>query len=103
MKMLKSAILNAVLAAIYIIAVVFVMDHAGKVASDAGLIAPITFLSLFSLSVAVMGTLFLLQPIQLYLANKKKDAVTFFFQTLAAFAVLTLAIVLVLFSGITNL
>lgn len=101
---LKSPIINAVLASIYIVAIVSVMNYTGKTFSDsdAGMLMPIIMLSLLTLSVVMMFSFFFLNPVQLYTAGKKKEALAFFTQTLTAFAILTLAALLVLFSGILN-
>lgn len=50
---------------------------------------PVIFISMFTLSAAVMGGLFLLQPILLYLEGKKKPAVRMFVQTVLYFAGIT--------------
>lgn len=100
----KSPIINAVLASAYIIAVVMVINYAGNVFANTEdtIMAPIVMISLLTLSVAMMAAFFFLNPIQLYTAGKKKEAVAFFTQTLGTFAVLTLTALLVLFSGIVN-
>lgn len=56
---------------------------------------PIIMLSLFVLSAAIMGYLFLAEPLMLYLDGKKKEAVQFFFQTVGSFAMFTFVIVAV--------
>jgi hypothetical protein len=63
---------------------------------------PIVILSLFTLSAAMMGYLFLFQPLQLYLDGKKKVAVNLFLQTFATFAVITAVILLLVFTGILH-
>jgi hypothetical protein len=62
--------------------------------------APIVIISLFTLSAAMMGYLFLFQPLQLYLDGKKKLAVNLFIQTLATFAGLTALFLVLYFTGI---
>jgi len=92
----KKPLLNAFLAELYIVAIVFFMWYG--VASHDGedsVFAPIIMLSLFVLSAAVMGYLFLLYPLQLYFDGKRKEAVASFLQTVVAFAVLTLIILAV--------
>lgn len=86
----KKPFINALLAELYIVAIVSIIQY-GFASSDAPetILAPIMMLSLFVLSAAVMGYLFLLQPIQLYLDGKKKEAIAFFTQTLATFAGIT--------------
>lgn len=96
--MTKNPFINALGALSYIILVAslmfYGMKHSGP---DNSVIVPIAMLSLFTLSAAVMGFIFLSQPLQLYLDGKKKEAVKLFVQTVAAFAGITiLAFVLLL-------
>lgn len=51
-------------------------------------------LSLLTLSAAVMGYLFLGEPLKLYLDGEKKKAVLFFWKTVLGFAVITMLIIL---------
>jgi len=46
-------------------------------------------LSLLVLSVTVMGYLFILVPVQLYIDGAKKEAVSFFLRTVGWFAAIT--------------
>jgi hypothetical protein len=57
----------------------------------------IAFISLVTLSVAMMGYFFAFKPLQMYLDGDKKQAVSFFIKTLATFAVITVALLLVVF------
>jgi hypothetical protein len=50
------------------------------------IIVPMAMLSLLVLSAALMGFLFASEPILLYMENKKKEAVSFFFKTIGFFA-----------------
>lgn len=95
----KNPALNAVLAAVYILLIVTLMNTAARTTTDQGILAPLVALSLFTLSAAVMGYLFLGQPVQMYLDGKKKEAVRFFGQTVGVFAILTVLAVIILFSG----
>lgn len=70
-----------------------------KVGANA-LIAPIALVSLFTLSAAVMGYIFLYEPAQLYFDNKRKQAVKLFLQTMISFGSITIVIFILLFSGI---
>jgi hypothetical protein len=63
------------------------------------LFAPIALISLFTLSAAVMGYLFLSEPVQLYLDDKKKEAVNLFVRTVAVFGGLTIVALIVFLSG----
>lgn len=51
--------------------------------------APIAMLSLFVLSAAIMGFLFLYRPLALYSEGQKQEAVKFFGTTLLIFACIT--------------
>ncbi len=63
------------------------------------ILMPMAMLSMLVLSAAVMGFLFLSEPLMLYLDGKKKEAVTFFGKTIGFFAsfVLLLGISILLF------
>ncbi|HVZ58272.1 MAG TPA: hypothetical protein VG935_00755 [Patescibacteria group bacterium] len=99
--MTKSPIINALAASLYIIIVALVMNFASSHFPQKNtFLAPIAVVSLFTLSAAVMAYIFLYQPIQLFMANKKDKAVTFFLQTLAVFACITVLIFALVFSGI---
>jgi len=99
--MIKNPICNAVAAATYIALIVLLIAYVGENAqTNNKILAPIAFLSLFTLSAAVMGYLFLLQPVTLYLDGKKKEAVAFFTKTIASFAIITAIILVGAFSGL---
>lgn len=89
--MSKNPFLNAVLASAYIGAIAIMMDFATRLSPgpDLRIITPFAMISLFTLSAAVMGYLFLSAPIQLYLAGDKKKAVMLFLQTVAVFGGIT--------------
>ncbi len=100
--MTKNPFINALAAVLYIGLVAVVMQYgmqhtAGTVVS---IIVPITVLSLFTLSAAVMGYLFLSQPLRLYLDGSKQQAVTLFLHTVAVFAGMTALVFFVMFFGI---
>ena len=63
-------------------------------------LAPVVFLSLFTLSAAVMGYLFCYQPLQLYIDGKKKQAVNLFLHTTLIFGCFTALALALLFTGI---
>lgn len=100
--MTKNPYINAVSALAYIVLLVVAMNLAirflapGPDTEETSYIMPIIMLSLFTLSAAVMGYLFLLQPLLLYLDGNKKEGVKLFVQTLATFAALTIIIILAL-------
>lgn len=98
---MKKPIINALLAALYIIVIVFGMStFVDQPDKEASLIAPITMLSLLTLSVAVMGYLFFSQPLMLYLDGQKKEAVNFFLKTVLTFAVIVVIFLALLSTGV---
>ncbi len=60
-------------------------------------IMPVMVISLFTLSAAVMGYIFLYQPIRMYFDNKKEEAVSLFLKTVGSFGAITVGICLVYF------
>lgn len=101
--MSKNPFLNAGAATLYIIIVATVMNTASRYApkdTPDTVMAPIAILSLFTLSAAVMGYLFVSEPLQMFLAGEKKKGVTLFLQTVAIFAVITLIVLFLAFSKI---
>ncbi|OGK21290.1 hypothetical protein A3C23_02155 [Candidatus Roizmanbacteria bacterium RIFCSPHIGHO2_02_FULL_37_13b] len=100
--MSKNPIINALSASAYIILIVTVMTFVIQPLKNKPdtIFAPITFLSLLTLSVAVMAYLFFYQPLQLFIEGKKKEAVNLFVKTVGIFAALTVVILILLFSGI---
>lgn len=99
--MTKSPLLNALCASAYIILGVAVMTFVTQPLKDKPdtFFAPIVFLSLLTLSVAVMAVLFFYQPLMLFIDGKKKKAVNLFVQTVGVFAVFTAVVLILLFSG----
>lgn len=100
--MSKNPVINALGALAYIGLVVAVMTFLSNTMRNKPdtIGAPLTVLSLFTLSAAVMGYLFLYQPLMLFIDGKKKHAVTLFVQTVGVFAVFTAIILILLFSGL---
>lgn len=99
--MSKNPVINGLSATAYIVVLVLVMNTVMKLAPHPNaFIAPLAVISLFTLSAAVMGYLFCFQPAQLYFEGKKKQAVSLFLQTVAAFAVCTAVIFIIMVSGI---
>ncbi len=98
--MITNPFLNAVFATLYISGVVSVITYfEGNTPEGAGdfFLLPIAFLSMFTLSAAVMGYLFLGQPFMLYNDGKKAEAVKFFFSTVVTFAAITLVLLGIVF------
>ena len=96
--MTKNPILNALSATCYIILIVSIINFLSKNITEEpkSVVAPIIFLSMLSLSAAVMGFVFLAQPLMLYLDGKKKQAVELIIKTIGSFAAIT-AVILALF------
>lgn len=101
--MTKNPIINAFAATLYIVFIASIMFFGSKLSGPVNsVIAPIAVISLFTLSAAVMGYLFLYQPFFLYFDGKKKEAVNLFFHTLVYFAGVTILTLILLFSGILS-
>ena len=99
--MSKNPFVNGVAASAYIMLVAWVMTVVSKMAPVPNtFLAPVAFLSMFTLSAAIMAYIFCYQPIQLYFDGKKKLAINLFMQTIAVFAGITLIIFVVMLSGI---
>ena len=99
--MSKNPLLNALGASGYIILVVSVMTLLSQTQKNKPdtFLAPVLFLSLFTLSVAVMAFVFFYQPLQLFLEGKRKRAVNLFLQTVVVFSCITTLVFALLFSG----
>jgi hypothetical protein len=99
--MTKNPFINAISATVYITAVATI-PFFGKdlFGSGKSFLIPIAMLSLFTLSAAVMGYLFLYQPLLLLLDGHKKDAVKLFLQTIATFAGITVVLFVLLHFGV---
>jgi hypothetical protein len=98
--MSKNPIINGLGASAYIILVALTMNVGMKMAPrNDSILAPMAIISLFTLSAAVMGFVFGYQPAQLYFDNKKKEAVKLFLQTVLVFGIITLLLLVLLFTG----
>jgi len=99
--MTKNPIINALSALCYISAVAAVMSFAPRQMGPVeSIIGPIAGISLFTLSAAVMGYIFCYQPLQLYFDGSKKEAVNLFLKTVGFFAVATIILLAMMFTGI---
>ncbi len=99
--MTKNPFINAFAVLLYIVLIASVMFYGTKNLGPAdSFIAPIAMISLFTLSAAVMGYLFLFKPVILYFDNKKKEAIDLFLKTLVIFGGITVVILLLLFTGV---
>ena len=98
--MTRNPFLNALAATIYIAVISTIMFYGSQIRGPVhSIVGPITAVSLFTLSAAVMGYLFCYQPAQLYFDGKKKQAVNLFLQTVGIFGAITALLLLLLFSG----
>jgi len=100
--MSKNPIINALSASFYIVLVVSVMTFGTQSLKNKPdtFAAPIIFLSVLTLSVAVMAYLFFYQPLLLFIGGKKKNAVSLFIKTVGVFGIITLIVLILLFSGL---
>lgn len=100
--MSKNPFLNALSASAYIVLVVSIMNFLSHTLRDKPdtFGAPLIFLSLFTLSAAVMGYLFFYQPFQLFIEGKKTVAVSLFIRTVGIFAAFTGVALILLLSGL---
>lgn len=99
--MSKNPIINALSASVYIILVVSVMTFVTQPLKNKPdtFFAPITVLFVLTLSVAVMAYLFFYQPLLFFIEGKRKEAVNLFVKTVGIFAVITIVVLILLFSG----
>lgn len=100
--MSKNPLFNALGASAYIVLGVSVMTFVSQALRNKPdtFFAPVVFLSLLTLSVAVMAFLFFYQPVQFLIEGKKKEAVSFFVKTVGIFGAITVVALTLLFSGI---
>lgn len=100
--MTKNPLINALGASVYIVLVVSIMTFITRPLQDKPdtFFAPIVFLSVLTLSVAVMAYLFFYQPLQLFIAGKKKESVNLFTKTVGIFAAITSITLIMLYSGL---
>ena len=93
--MTKNPFYNAIAASMYIIVIVFTMNIVFEMETNTGIaafITPIIMLSLFTLSVAVMGYIFFYQPVLLFLEGEKEKAIKLFLKTIGIFGILTFSL-----------
>ena len=97
--MLKNPYLNAFMALGYIAGIVLVISKTSSIAANTPdtILAPVTMLSLFVLSAAIMGILFVYEPLRLFLENQKQQALSFLLKTVGTFACFVLILAVLLF------
>ncbi len=90
---------NSLFAALYIAGIVSLLTFFGKMfeGTDDSFMAPVVMISLLVLSAALMGYLFVGEPLRMYIDGQKKEALTFFWKTVGTFAVFALIFVILLF------
>ena len=96
---MKKPFLHASGAALYIVFIVFVTQTVSYFlkSQNGTFVPPMTVLSLFVLSAAVMGFLFLSEPLYLLAENKKQEAIAFFGKTVGFFACYVILFAIILF------
>jgi membrane protease YdiL (CAAX protease family) len=96
---MKKPFLHALGAALYIIAIVLAAQAVGSLLKQGQdtIIIPMTMLSLFVLSAAVMGYFFLSEPVALLVEGKKQEAIIFFGKVVGFFACFVALFTIVLF------
>ncbi len=96
---MKKPFLHALIAVLYIVSLVLIVNLTSKIPPKETIIIPMAMLSLFVLSVAVMGFLFLSEPLQLLIEKKKQEAIIFFTKTVGFFALFAIILgILILLS-----
>lgn len=100
--MSKNPLINAASALAYIILVVSVMTFATQPLRDKPdtFFAPITVITMLTLSVTVMAFIFFYQPLMLFIDGKKKEAVNLFAKTVGIFAIFTVLVLILLSTGL---
>lgn len=99
--MTRNPLVNALTAVLYIAAVASIMQFGPPMLDDSleTILLPIAFLSLFSLSAAVMAFLFFYQPVRLFLEGEKDAALKLALRTIGVFAVITILLLGATFSS----
>lgn len=95
--MTPNPFINALAALSYVTLVASIMFYGSHAIGPVdGLIVPVSFLSLFVLSAAMMGYFFLYQPLRFLFEGKPEEATKLFLSTVAVFACTTGAAFLLL-------
>jgi small-conductance mechanosensitive channel len=83
---MKKPFTYALVAIAYIVTIVLAVNSSKYFLPKETILIPMVMLSLFVLSAAIMGFLFLSEPLKLFLENHKEEAVVFFAKTVGIFA-----------------
>jgi hypothetical protein len=94
---MKKPFIYALAAALYIVIIVFVINTVTTVLPGKTIIIPMVMLGLFVLSAAIMGFLFIFEPLQLYMENRKQEAINFFAKIVGIFACFVAVFLILLF------
>ncbi len=102
---MKKPFLHASGAALYIVFIVIVLQLATTVFKniEGTFAVPMTMLSLFVLSAAIMGYFFLSEPLILMFDDKKKEAIIYFAKVVGFFACYALLFAMLILLNITPL
>jgi len=94
----KTAIVNSLATALYIIAVGAFMYFGSivKLGRVNTILAPIALLLLFVFSAALIGFLIFGKPAQMYVDGKKKEALSLLTHTLISFSIITFIFLIIL-------
>ncbi len=94
---MKKPTLYAFVATVYIVFIVSLINYIGHLALKDNILMPMAGLGLFVLSVAVMGFLFLSEPLTLYLDGQKREALIFFGKIVGSFACFVILLAILIF------
>ena len=96
---MKKPFYFAFAAAAYIVLIVVGINTVGSILRDQEetILITMAMLSLFVLSAAIMGFLFLSEPLKLYIDGQKQQAVSFFLKTVGVFASFAAVFLVLLF------
>ena len=83
---MKKPFFYALSAVLYIVIIILCGNALSPFIPEETILIPMAMLSLFVLSTAIMGFLFLSEPLILYIENKKREAILFFAKTVGIFA-----------------
>lgn len=98
-SILKYAFLHAVGGALYVAGIVWFVTTVGKlIGPEGGFIGGITFLLVFVISAAIMGSIILLRPIFWYFAGKKHEAVKLLVATIAFLLLIAVGVIFFILS-----
>lgn len=94
---MKKPFLYALLAVVYIANIVLGIQMTTFFQQKETIIIPMIMLGLFVLSAAVMGFLFLSEPLKLFLDGRKQEATTFFLKVVGFFACFVAIFIVILY------